>query len=385
MISGAVGEVKMSDKPRLLIADDSEQIRNEMMTILGDEYDLLQAENGDQAWSLISGENNIKMVFTDLSMPTSDGLALLKRIRNDQDKKIRSLPVVIMTDVKDDLKHVKESLASGVTDLIRKPFIPELLRARAHANIKPALEKQYAVTATVDPLTQLANEPYFMLRGANNLSYAIRHNSGFGIMMIKIDQFENLLRDHEPYVVESVQVKVGAYINSVVRTEDTVARLNSGVYGVLLLGVDPKGVLETATRLQKKVSKKAFCYNDKRFSISISIGAVAPVLKPYTSFELLLREVKSELNSALTLGGNQIEALNIYRRLSGEEDVGNYVPSLDEAVEMIKNNQGQLLSHCVDDLFSSLLPLLMYCDEKMQLDLITQIEERLKSPPGKNV
>ncbi|MBN1378841.1 MAG: diguanylate cyclase [Gammaproteobacteria bacterium] len=372
----------MSNKPRLLIADDSEHVRKEMLTILEDEYDLVQAENGDQAWSLISNDTNIKMVFTDLTMPKSDGLSLLRRIRGDQDEKIRVMPVIMMTDAQDSLTTVKESLAAGVTDLVRKPFIPELLRARANANIKPNLEKQYVVTATVDPLTQLANEPYFMLRGANNLSYAIRHNSGFGVMMIRIDHFEELQKAYEPYVMESVQVKVGSYISSVVRLEDTVARLDAGVFGVLLQGVDPRGVLESASRIQQKVKKKAFRFNDQRFSITISIGAAAPALKPYSSFELILRQARSELGTAVKLGGDQIEAANIYQRLTGEDEASHYVPSLDEALEMLNNNQGQLLGHCADELFGKLLPLLMYCDDKMQLNLITQIKERLQSRSG---
>lgn len=372
----------MSNKPRLLIADDSEHIRREMLSILEDEYDLVQAENGEQAWTLIDSDDSIKMVFADLTMPQSDGLSLLKRIRNNQDENIRGLPVVIMTDSSDSLSSVKESLASGVTDLVRKPFIPELLRARAYANIKPSLEKQYVVTATVDPLTQLANEPYFMLRGANNLSYAIRHNGGFGVMMVEIDRFEEMCSEYEPYVMESVQVKVGSYISSVVRSEDTVARLDAGVYGVLLQGLDARGVLETASRIQQKVKKKVFRYNDKRFAITISIGAAAPALKPYTSFELLMRQARSELSTAVSLGGDQIEAANIFQRLSGEDEASHYVPSLDEAIEMLNNNQGQLLGHCAEQLFNKLLPLLIYCDEKMQLNLITQIRERLQSRSG---
>ena len=375
----------MSEKPRLLIADDSEHVRTEMLNILEDEYDLVQAENGDQAWALISNDSNIKMVFTDLTMPHSDGLSLLKRIRNDQDENIRSMPVIIMTDAQDSLGTVKESLAAGVTDLVRKPFIPELLRARANANIKPKLDKHYVVTATIDPLTQLANEPYFMLRGANNLSYAIRHQSGFGVLMIRIDKFEELAAAYEPYVMESVQVKVGSYISSVVRSEDTVARLDAGTYGVLLQGVEPRGVLETASRIQQKVKKKAFRYNDQRFSITVSMGAAAPVLKPYSSFELILRQARSELLTAIKLGGDQVEASNIYQRLSGEDEASHYVPTLDEAVEMLNNNQGQLLNHCAEELFSRLLPLLMYCDEQMQLNLITQVKERLQSRSGETI
>ncbi len=367
-------------KPRLLIADDSQLIRKEMCEILADEYDVVEAENGEQAWTLISSDKEIKMIFTDLTMPSLDGLKLLKRIRSTDDESLRSLPVVMMTEAADDLANVKESLASGVNDLVRKPFIPELLRARASANIKPRAEKKpHTETATVDPLTQLANEPYFMLRGANNLSYAIRHDEGFGVLLVDIDRFKLLCEEHESYVIESLQVKIGSYITSVVRAEDIVARLDEGTFGVLLLGVDPKGVLETASRIHQKIKKKIIRYNEKRFGVTVSIGAASPQLKRYSSFELILRQAWSELKKAMDMGGNQIEAENIYQRLAGEHESSHYVPSVDEALEMLRNNQGKLIDHCVKELLVKLLPLLAYCDEKMKLDVIEQINEKLQS------
>jgi diguanylate cyclase (GGDEF)-like protein len=280
--------------------------------------------------------------------------------------------------------HVKESLASGVTDLVRKPFIPELLRARANANIRPRQQKQFAITATVDPLTQLANEPYFMLRGSNNLSYAARHNEGFGVLLIKIDKFEELCWQFDDYVMENVQVKIGSYIQSVVRAEDTVARLEDGTFGVLLLGVGPNGVLETAARVHKKVKKKIIRYNDKRFSVTVSIGGAAPVLKLYSSFEMILRQVRAELTKASELG-DTIEAENIYKRLEGNAEDSQYVPSIDEALAMLANNQGNLLAHCAEELFVKFLPLLIYCDEKMELNLVEQLKERFNSRPGETV
>lgn len=375
----------MSDKPRLLIADDSPQARKELLEILEDEFDLIEAENGEQAWSMISSDKDIKMVFTDLSMPKGDGLSLLKRIRANADETVRSLPVVMMTEAHDDMTSVKESLVAGVTDLVRKPFIPELLRARANANIRPRLQKQYVITATIDPLTQLANEPYFMLRGANNLSYAARHNEGFGVLLVRIDKFDELSQHYEPYVMENVQIKIGSYIQSVVRAEDTVARLDEGTYGVLLLSAEPKGILETAGRIQQKVKKKVIRYNDERFTVTVSIGAAAPVLKSYSSFELVLRQVRAELKTAIDMGGDHIEASNVYQRLEGNLEGSQYVPTVDEALQMLEKNQGKLLEHCAEDLFTKLLPLLIYCDEKMQLNLVEQLKEKMKSRPGDTV
>jgi diguanylate cyclase (GGDEF)-like protein len=375
----------MIAKPRLLVADDCERTRKEILKILEDEYDLVEATSGEEAWHMLSADKDIQMVLTDLSMPESNGLALLKRIRSDENETTRTMPVILMTEASDDVGHVKESLASGVTDLLRKPFVPELLRARASANVRVLNEAKHLITATVDPLTQLANEPYFMLRGANNLAYAVRHNQGFGVLLLAIDKLNELRKKHEPYVIEGIQVKIGTYISSVVRGEDTVARLDDGMYGVLLMGVTPEGVLETSNRILQMVKKKIFRHGEQRFSLTISIGGAAPVLKSYTSFEMLLRQATSELQHAMGAGGDRVVAENVQQRLSGRDHASEYVPTLDEALEMLHSNKSQMLEHCTEELFAKLLPLLMFCDRRMQLNIVEQYQSVFKSRIGEIV
>jgi two-component system, cell cycle response regulator len=375
----------MIAKPRLLVADDCELTRKQILKILEDEYDLVEATSGEEAWSVLSSNKDIHMVLTDLSMPEVNGLALLKRIRSDEDEATRTMPVIIMTEASDDVGHVKESLASGVTDLLRKPFVPELLRARASANVRVMKEARHLITATVDPLTQLANEPYFMLRGANNLAYAVRHNQGLGVLLIAVDRLDELRKKHEPYIIEAVQVKIGTYISSVVRGEDTVARLDDGMYGVLLMGVTPEGVLETSSRILQKVKKKIFRHGEERFSVTISVGAAAPVLRSYTSFEMLLRQATSELRKAMDAGGDRVAAENVQQRLNGLDHASEYVPTLDEALEMLNGNKSQMLEHCAEDLFAKLLPLLMFCDRRMQLNIVEQYQSVFKSRVGEIV
>ncbi len=372
----------MIAKPRLLIADDCAVTRKEILKILEDEYELVEATSGEEAWNMLSTHKDIQMVLTDLSMPEVNGLTLLKRIRADENEDTRTMPVIIMTEASDDVGHVKESLASGVTDLLRKPFVPELLRARASANVRVLNEAKHLITATVDPLTQLANEPYFMLRGANNLAYAVRHNQGFGVLLIALDKLGDLRKEHESFIIEGIQVKIGTYISSVVRGEDTVARLDDGMYGVLLMGVDPQGVLDTSNRILQKIKKKIFRHGDHRFAVTISIGAASPVLKSYSSFEMVLRQASSELRRALDSGGDRVEAENVQQRLSGHEHASEYVPTLDEALEMLNNNKSQMLEHCAEELFAKLLPLLMFCDRKMQLNIVEQYQSVFKSRIG---
>jgi hypothetical protein len=186
-------------------------------------------------------------------------------------------------------------------------------------------------------------------------------------------------------VIEGIQVKIGTYISSVVRGEDTVARLDDGMYGVLLMGVTPEGVLETSNRILQMVKKKIFRHGEQRFSLTISIGGAAPVLKSYTSFEMLLRQATSELQHAMGAGGDRVVAENVQQRLSGRDHASEYVPTLDEALEMLHSNKSQMLEHCTEELFAKLLPLLMFCDRRMQLNIVEQYQSVFKSRIGEIV
>ena len=70
-----------TDKPRILAVDDSRVMRIAMRKILGKEYDVVEAEHGEDAWTLLTNDNTIQVLFTDLNMPYLDGYGLLKRMR----------------------------------------------------------------------------------------------------------------------------------------------------------------------------------------------------------------------------------------------------------------------------------------------------------------
>ena len=58
----------MSDKQRILIADDSEMNRAILTEMLGEEYEILEAENGQQAIEMIEKNSGIDLA-ADIMMP----------------------------------------------------------------------------------------------------------------------------------------------------------------------------------------------------------------------------------------------------------------------------------------------------------------------------
>jgi len=120
-----------SDKKRILIADDNQEIRD-FVAGLFKMYDLIIAENGAQAWSLIE-QKVPDLVILDLVMPGRLGDDICKGIKtNDQ---LSHIPVIILTA--EDSAEVKlRCVEAGADDYITKPFEKELLVARVDNLLK---------------------------------------------------------------------------------------------------------------------------------------------------------------------------------------------------------------------------------------------------------
>ena len=56
-------------KPRLIMVDDSRVMRTAATKMLGEKFDVVVAENGVDGWKQIRNDQQIQVVFSDLSMP----------------------------------------------------------------------------------------------------------------------------------------------------------------------------------------------------------------------------------------------------------------------------------------------------------------------------
>src|SRR5690349_14858119 len=144
---------------RVLVVDDSKVIRNAARKMLGAEFDVVIAEDGSEAWSILENDPAIQVVFTDLVMPGLNGYELLRDIRTAVDPRLRALPVIVVTGVDEDEVARVRALELGATDFVTKPFtsIDLLARARAHASHQRETTQLRAQT-TLDQLTGLPNK-----------------------------------------------------------------------------------------------------------------------------------------------------------------------------------------------------------------------------------
>ena len=119
---------------RLAVVEDNADNRLLLQAILGDEYELVEYENGIDALKGITGSRP-DLVLLDISLPGMDGNEILQRIRADVT--LRQLPVIALTAHAMD-RDRDLALAAGCDDFDTKPVEMDRLIEKINALIKPA-------------------------------------------------------------------------------------------------------------------------------------------------------------------------------------------------------------------------------------------------------
>lgn len=118
----------MNGKETILIADDGEINRAILRNLFEDDYNLLEAENGEQALILLRQyRERIAAVLLDLVMPEKDGYEVLREM--GEDKRLYHAPVIVIT-ADDSLGSRARVFRLGASDVITKPFDPDEVKNR---------------------------------------------------------------------------------------------------------------------------------------------------------------------------------------------------------------------------------------------------------------
>ena len=239
-------------KARILVVDDSKLMRKAAHKMLGDEFDVVTADDGEQAWQQLGVDPSIQVVFTDLNMPNVDGYDLLRRVRGADDGSLASLPVIVVTGAENDEAARMRALDMGATDFITKPFttVDLVARARAHAN-NQRITRQLHALSMVDALTGLGNLAGFLDRLQQDISYARRHLKPLSVVRLEIVDFRRLFLYHGRTVADALVLQVARLVRARIRKEDTGGRVGLGGFALSLPAGEAAGIEGMIGRLRE--------------------------------------------------------------------------------------------------------------------------------------
>lgn len=119
---------------RVLIADD-DRVAATLLARTLEKWGLqvVAVENGDAAWRAIELDPTISLVVLDWCMPGLDGPEVCRRIRAEVSR--AHLHVLLLT-AREGRSDIVEGLEAGADDYLRKPFDPDVLRARIGVGLR---------------------------------------------------------------------------------------------------------------------------------------------------------------------------------------------------------------------------------------------------------
>ena len=106
-------------------------------------FNVVTAKNGQEALSILEGENAPPLAILDWMMPKADGLEVCSRLR---ERTPRSQIYLILLTAKNRTAEIEPGLEAGADDYVVKPFDPGELRARLKVGQRVvALERALAL------------------------------------------------------------------------------------------------------------------------------------------------------------------------------------------------------------------------------------------------
>ena len=116
------------EKQKILIVDDSEMNRSLLADILEEQYDVVEAENGVEAISLLSRQRaDFSLLLLDIMMPEMDGFEVLAYINKYH---WNDTFAVIMISADDSPANIKRAYDLGAFDYISRPFDSTIVQRR---------------------------------------------------------------------------------------------------------------------------------------------------------------------------------------------------------------------------------------------------------------
>ncbi len=155
----------MIRRNKILIVDDIELNRIILAQLFGNEYEILEAENGQEALKLLEQySKSIVIVLLDLLMPVLDGFETLNHLQNT--KILHHIPVILITgDTSNQAEQKGYEL--GASDIITKPFDSKIVKRRV-SNIIELYEHKNNLELLVEQQTRKIQRQSRKLEETNN-------------------------------------------------------------------------------------------------------------------------------------------------------------------------------------------------------------------------
>lgn len=177
-------EKLLQNKSQILLVDDSAMSRMILKEILGGDYSILEAENGQECLEKMQAEaGNIALVLLDINMPVLDGFEVLKAMNANHT--IEDIPVIMISSDDSDAA-IRRSYELGASDYVNRPFDACIVYRRVTNTIKLYAKQRRLVQMVSDQIRARENNTDMLVGVLSHIVEFRNGESGAHVRHIRI-------------------------------------------------------------------------------------------------------------------------------------------------------------------------------------------------------
>ena len=143
-------EEVLEEKPTILLVDDAMMNRMVLTGILGEDYHILEAGNGERCLELLrANAGQIALVLLDINMPVMDGFEVLRTMNTNHT--IEDVPVIMISS-DDSEEAIRKAYELGASDYVNRPFDAKIVYRRVANTIKLYAKQRRLVQMVSDQI-----------------------------------------------------------------------------------------------------------------------------------------------------------------------------------------------------------------------------------------
>ena len=172
----------MDKRQTILIVDDAEFNRDILKEILGENYNYLEAENGNQAIQMIGDNLEIDLMLLDINMPQMNGFEVLAIMKRSQC--LEETPVIMISS-EESVDTMRKAYEMGITDYITRPFDSVIVKKRVQNTLGLYANQKHLINVVYNQVYEKEENNNIMIRILSNVLGSRNSESRDHILHIK--------------------------------------------------------------------------------------------------------------------------------------------------------------------------------------------------------
>lgn len=240
-------------------------------------YEVVVAEDGNQAWEILSSADAPPLAILDWVMPGLTGIEVCRKVRKTAREPYTYLLLLTSKNTKEE---TVEGMDSGADDYIVKPFHEHELQVRLRAgqrivdlqiNLLNARE-ELRERAEKDLLTMLPNRSAIHSVLDSEIARCHRDRRSVGIVLLDLDHFKSINDTHGHLAGDAVLRETAHRFRSNMRPYDQIGRYGGEEFLVVLPNCDLAQAQHQADRMRMILEQKPMYVDGKALRVTASFG-----------------------------------------------------------------------------------------------------------------